>query len=211
MQDCNKRPATGAPQPAEKRFKAVTDQTQLGKENEDGYGMDVKGLPTFPCTTNAHITPLQPFLRLLCRLLDTIIGRPTPAIEQKAVYKAITECEPSAKHSGELETPSMSVQPSPAAQSKQVMSVAEDHNASIQEDSDKAQQPSVGSRIKVFWPEEKDWFKGSVAAVNAAGKCHILYDDGDTEWITLSEQKWEALPVAGKSSIANHHTVTVTS
>lgn len=59
--------------------------------------------------------------------------------------------------------------------------------------------PLVGDRIRVFWPEEKEWFEGSVTGANASGKCHISYDDGDTEWIILAEQKWELLPGKGQA------------
>lgn len=64
---------------------------------------------------------------------------------------------------------------------------------------DASNPPLVGDRIKVFWPEEKEWFKGSVTRVNAGGKCHINYDDGDTEWIQLAEQKWEILSPEGQA------------
>ena len=59
------------------------------------------------------------------------------------------------------------------------------------------QLPLIGDRIKVLWPEEKEWFKGNVTSVGPNGKCFVEYDDGDTEWLTLAEQQWERLPAQG--------------
>ena len=72
-------------------------------------------------------------------------------------------------------------------------------NSQIEAQPSTSQHPLVGDRIKVFWPEEKEWFQGSVTGVNACRKCHISYDDGDTEWISLAEQKWEILPAKGRA------------
>ena len=40
--------------------------------------------------------------------------------------------------------------------------------------------------------------------MNASGRCHVSYDDGDTEWITLAEQNWEVLSAKGQSHESPH-------
>lgn len=70
-------------------------------------------------------------------------------------------------------------------------------NAAAEGQATAADWPQTNDRIKVYWPEEKEWFKGTLTAVNPGGKCHVCYDDDDTEWLSLAEQKWERLPEGG--------------
>jgi DNA mismatch repair ATPase MutS len=44
----------------------------------------------------------------------------------------------------------------------------------------------IGARIKVWWPAEGEWFKGTVEARDAAtGRYRVAYDDGDVEALEL--------------------------
>jgi hypothetical protein len=53
---------------------------------------------------------------------------------------------------------------------------------------------AVGHRVSVFWPSEKAFFPGTVAAFCVAAGTHtIRYDDGDTEKVTLSRETVEWL------------------
>jgi hypothetical protein len=53
---------------------------------------------------------------------------------------------------------------------------------------------ALGHRVSVFWPSEKAFFPGTVAAFSVAAGVHtIRYDDGDTEKVTLSRETVEWL------------------
>ncbi|KAL0040951.1 hypothetical protein WJX79_011124 [Trebouxia sp. C0005] len=65
-----------------------------------------------------------------------------------------------------------------------------------------AGQPGVGSRICIFWPTERNWFSGSVAAFDdSEGLSKIQYDDGDTEWLHLAVECYMQ-PSTGSTEVA---------
>ncbi|KAL5212565.1 hypothetical protein ABZP36_023412 [Zizania latifolia] len=50
----------------------------------------------------------------------------------------------------------------------------------------------VGSRIRVWWPDDKKFYKGVVDSFDTFSKRHkIAYDDGDVEVLLLRDEKWE--------------------
>ncbi|KAF0891845.1 hypothetical protein E2562_011020 [Oryza meyeriana var. granulata] len=50
----------------------------------------------------------------------------------------------------------------------------------------------VGSRIKVWWPVDKKFYKGVVKSFDVSSKKHkVVYDDGDVERLHLKNEKWE--------------------
>ncbi|XP_058068519.1 sister chromatid cohesion protein PDS5 homolog C-like [Magnolia sinica] len=52
----------------------------------------------------------------------------------------------------------------------------------------------VGSKIKVWWPEDKTYYQGVVASFNPVDHKHeVLYDDGDKENLLLTKEKWELI------------------
>ncbi|XP_073117807.1 sister chromatid cohesion protein PDS5 homolog A isoform X1 [Elaeis guineensis] len=52
----------------------------------------------------------------------------------------------------------------------------------------------VGSRIKVWWPLDKQFYEGVVQSYDPGKKKHvILYDDGDVEVLHLAKEKWEVI------------------
>lgn len=56
----------------------------------------------------------------------------------------------------------------------------------------------MGSRICVFWPTERNWFSGHVAAFDdSEGLSKIQYDDGDTEWLQLAVECYMLPPTGG--------------
>ena len=55
----------------------------------------------------------------------------------------------------------------------------------------------MGQRIKVFWPQERAWFRGKILAFDNKSKHHVKYNDGDEEWLQLAEEKWELLKDTG--------------
>ncbi|RCV34391.1 hypothetical protein SETIT_7G156600v2 [Setaria italica] len=52
----------------------------------------------------------------------------------------------------------------------------------------------VGSRIKVWWPDDKMFYEGVVESFDASSKKHkVAYDDGDVEVLMLRKEKWECI------------------
>ncbi|XP_044967069.1 ABC transporter F family member 4-like [Hordeum vulgare subsp. vulgare] len=50
----------------------------------------------------------------------------------------------------------------------------------------------VGSRIKVWWPDDKKFYEGAVKSFDASSKKHkVVYDDGDVERLQLKNERWE--------------------
>ena len=59
-------------------------------------------------------------------------------------------------------------------------------------------QPGVGSRICIFWPTERNWSSGHVAAFDdSEGLSKIQYDDGDTDWLHLAVECYMLPPTGG--------------
>ncbi|CAH8360726.1 unnamed protein product [Eruca vesicaria subsp. sativa] len=52
----------------------------------------------------------------------------------------------------------------------------------------------VGSRVRVWWPIDKEYYKGVVNSYDSAKKKHlVIYDDGDQEILNLKKQTWHFL------------------
>jgi DNA mismatch repair protein MSH6 len=50
----------------------------------------------------------------------------------------------------------------------------------------------VGRGVRVYWADDEAWYEGFVTAFDpAAGKHHVRYDDGDTEWVALGKDTVE--------------------
>ncbi|KAM0859218.1 hypothetical protein ACQ4PT_047335 [Festuca glaucescens] len=50
----------------------------------------------------------------------------------------------------------------------------------------------VGSRIKVWWPDDKKFYNGVVESFDDFSEKHkVVYDDGDVEQLQLTDEKWE--------------------
>ena len=39
----------------------------------------------------------------------------------------------------------------------------------------------TGERVQVFWPDEEEWFAGTITKIKDR-ECYITYDDGDQQW-----------------------------
>jgi hypothetical protein len=65
----------------------------------------------------------------------------------------------------------------------------EDNDKNAKADANQDQfQGTVGQRIEVYWPDDDAWYAADI--VKQRGRQHFLeYDDGDTEWIELSNEK----------------------
>ncbi|EIE20176.1 hypothetical protein COCSUDRAFT_18682, partial [Coccomyxa subellipsoidea C-169] len=57
----------------------------------------------------------------------------------------------------------------------------------------------VGLRCQVFWADDKTWYKGDITQHDATkGKHLVEYEDGETEWLDLSQEKFELLQKSGR-------------
>lgn len=64
----------------------------------------------------------------------------------------------------------------------------------------------VGLRCKVFWADDKTWYKGDITQHDASkGKHLVEYEDGETEWLDLSQEKFELLQKSGVSLDPQNH------
>lgn len=60
----------------------------------------------------------------------------------------------------------------------------------------------IGSRIKVWWPDDKKFYNGVVKKFDANSKKHkVVYDDGDIEILLLKDEKWEFITHSKQDSI----------
>eukprot|EP00271_Cylindrocystis_brebissonii_P003825 TRINITY_DN15069_c0_g1_i1.p1 TRINITY_DN15069_c0_g1~~TRINITY_DN15069_c0_g1_i1.p1 ORF type:complete len:1860 (-),score=488.09 TRINITY_DN15069_c0_g1_i1:1015-6594(-) len=60
----------------------------------------------------------------------------------------------------------------------------------------------VGRRIRVWWPMDKAYYTGKITKYSSEKKLHhVAYDDGDTETLSLTKEKWEALDAKGQPSM----------
>ncbi|XP_022967040.1 sister chromatid cohesion protein PDS5 homolog A-like isoform X1 [Cucurbita maxima] len=58
-----------------------------------------------------------------------------------------------------------------------------------------------GCRIKVWWPMDKQFYKGTVKSYDPINRKHvILYDDGDVEVLKLEKERWEVIDSDHKTS-----------
>ncbi|VVB14006.1 unnamed protein product [Arabis nemorensis] len=49
----------------------------------------------------------------------------------------------------------------------------------------------VGSRIQVWWPMDRKFYKGVIESFGVSNKKHkVLYDDGDVENLNLNKERW---------------------
>ncbi|KAH1124425.1 hypothetical protein GYH30_014244 [Glycine max] len=55
-------------------------------------------------------------------------------------------------------------------------------------------QNLVGLRVKVWWPDDREFYRGVVDSFDSAKKKHkVLYDDGDEETLNLVKEKWKVI------------------
>ncbi|PWA49143.1 phospholipase-like protein [Artemisia annua] len=67
----------------------------------------------------------------------------------------------------------------------------------------------VGSRIKVWWPEDNAYYEGIVKSFQSRKKKHkVWYDDGDKELLDLKAEQWELVeevsPMSDCAQSAEH-------
>ncbi|XP_062219622.1 sister chromatid cohesion protein PDS5 homolog C-like isoform X3 [Phragmites australis] len=61
----------------------------------------------------------------------------------------------------------------------------------------------VGTRIKVWWPDDKMFYNGVVDSFDYVSKRHkVAYDDGDVEVLLLRDEKWEFISEEKGTAVA---------
>ncbi|CAL0305735.1 unnamed protein product [Lupinus luteus] len=59
----------------------------------------------------------------------------------------------------------------------------------------------VGLRIKVWWPADREFYKGVIDSFDPANKKHkVNYDDGEVEILRLRKEKWKIIEPADSDS-----------
>ncbi|RDX80536.1 Sister chromatid cohesion protein PDS5-like B-B, partial [Mucuna pruriens] len=54
----------------------------------------------------------------------------------------------------------------------------------------------VGLRVQVWWPKDREFYKGVIHSFDSAKKKHkVSYDDGDKEILNLMKEKWKIIEV----------------
>jgi len=62
----------------------------------------------------------------------------------------------------------------------------------------------INARIKVWWPDDKMFYKGVVESFDSGSKRHkVAYDDGDVEVLLLRDEKWEFITEEKGASVAS--------
>lgn len=52
----------------------------------------------------------------------------------------------------------------------------------------------MGKTVRVYWPDDEEWYQGTLQRLDAAtGKYFIQYNDGDSEYLDLSKERYELL------------------
>ncbi|XP_027902902.1 nucleolar protein dao-5-like [Vigna unguiculata] len=52
----------------------------------------------------------------------------------------------------------------------------------------------VGLRVKVWWPKDREFYKGIIESFDSAKKKHkVSYDDGDEEILNLGKERWKVI------------------
>ena len=64
----------------------------------------------------------------------------------------------------------------------------------------------VGLRCKIFWSDDKTWYKGVISQHDASNGKHLIeYEDGDTEWLDLCQERFELLQKPGGATDHMHY------
>jgi hypothetical protein len=50
----------------------------------------------------------------------------------------------------------------------------------------------VGTRIWVWWTNSREWYSGRIEE-HTGSATHVLYDDGDEQWLRLEDEKYQVV------------------
>ena len=64
----------------------------------------------------------------------------------------------------------------------------------------------MGLRCRIFWSDDKTWYKGVISQHDASNGKHLIeYEDGDTEWLDLCQERFELLQKPGGATDHMHY------
>ncbi|KAH0462387.1 hypothetical protein IEQ34_009962 [Dendrobium chrysotoxum] len=70
----------------------------------------------------------------------------------------------------------------------------------------KSNEKLIGSKIRVWWPDDERFYDGVVDSFDRSTKKHkILYNDGDVEILLLKKEKWEFIEAETKTGGENNN------
>jgi hypothetical protein len=52
----------------------------------------------------------------------------------------------------------------------------------------------IGSRVAVYWPDDDEYYEGTVTRERNKKPFYLEYDDGDREWIDFRQHEFRLLP-----------------
>ncbi|CAF2031233.1 unnamed protein product [Brassica napus] len=100
---------------------------------------------------------------------------------------AVSSVKSASKSKKEVKQP---IEGSPNTNTKRKRSLSKEKASDLQSHG----EDLVGSRVRVWWPIDKAYYKGVVNSYDSAKKKHlVIYDDGDQEILNLKTQKWHFL------------------
>eukprot|EP00250_Pteridium_aquilinum_P011433 c20066_g1_i1 orf=108-4985(-) len=67
-------------------------------------------------------------------------------------------------------------------------------NSKVDKNGEASDEELLHKRVRVWWPLDKRFYKGTIRAYNADKKLHdVVYDDGDKETLNLKKERWELI------------------
>ncbi|CAJ1973649.1 unnamed protein product [Sphenostylis stenocarpa] len=73
-------------------------------------------------------------------------------------------------------------------------SVKRKHTAGDESDTKEYGENLIGLRVKVWWPKDREFYKGVIDSFDSSKKKHkVSYDDGDEEVLNLVKEKWKVI------------------
>ncbi|MED6115307.1 hypothetical protein PIB30_089216 [Stylosanthes scabra] len=122
---------------------------------------------------------------------DKGIAKSTTKDEEKELVSSPKSASKSTKDELPEETPKIS-----AKRKRTPGKENEEHNNKDGED-------LVGTRVKVWWPEDEMYYEGVIDSYDRSKKKHkVSYDDGDKEILNLKKERWEILDDADPDPVA---------
>ncbi|XP_024520095.1 sister chromatid cohesion protein PDS5 homolog A [Selaginella moellendorffii] len=136
-------------------------------------------------------------------------GRPTKEKQQEDTPGQKKRGRPAKKQKVEVDSPATSADakgqtPKSSAKKEKEKEKQKDDGASTtkrkkqashkpgkSESEEKEPEPHLGRRVKVWWPDDKKYYRGVVKSYDAKRKRHhVSYDDGDRETLDMSKERW---------------------
>ncbi|XP_047157667.1 sister chromatid cohesion protein PDS5 homolog C-like isoform X1 [Vigna umbellata] len=113
---------------------------------------------------------------------ETDVAKSSAMNVDKEIVTTPRSCTKSAKDASSEETPKANV--------KRKLTSGKENEYGTKE----CGENLVGLRVKVWWPKDREFYKGIIDSFDSAKKKHkVSYDDGDEEILNLGKEKWKVI------------------